>query len=65
MRNVVRSRLQEDAPIYKRMIEQIKGGVWKPKTMRNGRLVDTKDETLQNLETTLASIEADIEDMAD
>jgi hypothetical protein len=65
MRNVVRSRLQEDAPIYKSMIEQIKAGVWKPKTMRNGRLVDTKDETLQNLETTLASIEADIEDMAD
>jgi hypothetical protein len=47
------------------MIEQIKARVWKPKTMRNGRLVDTKDETLQNLETTLASIEADIEDMAD
>lgn len=63
MKDALRARLREDKTIYKKLIDQNKAGRWKSKSMQNGRLVDTNDETVERLETTLASIEADLEDL--
>lgn len=63
MKDALRARLREDKTIYKKLIDQNKAGLWKSETMQNGRLVGTNDETVERLETTLAAIDADLQDL--
>lgn len=63
MKDALRARLRDDKAIYEKLIDQNEAGLWKSKTMQNGRLVDTNDETLERMKTTLTSIEADLEDL--